>query len=151
MVTHTDPFILETDNKRFFLAHGHGLGTTDNGYKFLLKIFNNRPLRKIFSALHPAIGVAIGHKWSLNSRLGKGVSVPFKGEEEEELVRFASSYPQEQKIDYFIFGHRHIPMTKKLPEGREMLVLGAWIKGGSFAVWDGETLELRILPIQSSC
>jgi UDP-2,3-diacylglucosamine hydrolase len=151
MITHTDPFILETDNKRFFLAHGHGLGTTDNGYKLLLKIFNNRPLRKLYSSLHPAIGVAIGHKWSLNSRLGKGVSVPFKGEEKEELVRFASSYPPEKKIDYFIFGHRHIPMAKKLPEGREMLVLGAWIKGGSFAVWDGKTLELRIIPIQSSC
>ena len=42
-------------------------------------------------------------------------------------------------------------MTIKLPEGREMLVLGSWMKGGSYAVWDGKTLELKMLPIQSSC
>ena len=151
MITHTDPFILETDNKRFFLAHGHGLGTTDNGYKLLLKIFTNCPLRRIYSALHPAIGVAIGHKWSLNSRLGKGVSVPFKGDDNEELIRFASSYPQDANIDYFIFGHRHIPLMRKLPGGSEIVILGDWIKVGYFAVWDGETLELKTFIDRSSC
>lgn len=143
MVTHTGPLVVELDGKRFFLAHGDGIGTNDKGYILLLKIFHNKTLRKLYSSLHPAIGVGIGHRWSLSSRLGKGVSYPFKGDDKEELLLFASSYPAEEKIDYFIFGHRHLPMTRKLANGGEVFVLGDWIANSSFAVWDSKTLEMK--------
>ncbi len=45
----------------------------------------------MYSSLHPAIGVGIGHKWSLNSRLGKGISLDFLGEEKEDLIRYSKS------------------------------------------------------------
>lgn len=143
MTTHEKPMVATFNNKRFYLAHGDGLGTGDAGYKFLLKIFHNKPLRLLYSSLHPAIGVGIGHAWSLNSRLSKGVSVEYKGDDKEDLLRFASSYSKEEQIDYFIFGHRHIAMTRDLSNGSKVIILGDWIKNSSYAVWDGSNIALK--------
>ncbi len=83
---HTTPMTTNFDGKIFHLAHGEGLGTSDPFYKILLAIFRNKPLRILYSALHPAIGIGIGHKWSLNSRLAKGISKEFLGENKEDLM-----------------------------------------------------------------
>ena len=77
MIIHKKPFTTSFNGKIFHLAHGEGLGTKDNGYKLLLSIFRNKPLQVMYSALHPSIGVGIGHRWSLNSRLGKGITKEF--------------------------------------------------------------------------
>jgi UDP-2,3-diacylglucosamine hydrolase len=98
----------------------------------------------MYSALHPSIGVGIGHRWSLSSRLGKGITKPFFGEENEDLIRYAKSVNSGEKIDYFIFGHRHLAMTYNLQES-EIIFLGDWIKNGSFAEWDGETLSFKTI------
>jgi len=145
MIIHTSPFTTEFNGKRFHLAHGEGLGTRNTGYKILLSIFRNKPLQLMYSALHPSIGVGIGHRWSLNSRLGKGVTKAFLGEDNEDLIRYARSVTENDRINYFIFGHRHLAMTYTLMAGSEILFLGDWIKNGSYAVWDGKTLNLKML------
>ena len=89
MIVHTSPFTTNFNGKKFHLAHGEGLGTKSTGYKILLSIFRNRPLQVMYSALHPSIGVGIGHSWSLSSRLGKGITKGFLGEEKEDLIRYA--------------------------------------------------------------
>jgi UDP-2,3-diacylglucosamine hydrolase len=145
IIVHTGPFITSFHGKRFYLAHGEGLGTRNFGFKILLKIFHNKPLRILYSALHPSVGVGIGQRWSQSSRLGKGISLGFLGEEKEDLIRFAESTAAREKTDYFIFGHRHLAMNYKMKEGGEVIFLGDWINNSSFAVWDGHTLTLRIL------
>ena len=145
MIIHTSPVTTVFDNKIFHLAHGEGLGTKDTGYKILLSIFRNKPLQKMYSALHPYIGMGIGHNWSLNSRLGKGITMEFLGEEKEDLIRYAKSVIKKGKIDYFIFGHRHLAMSYILKDGPEVLFLGDWIHSGNFAAWDGEKLTFSIL------
>ena len=99
----------------------------------------------MYSSLHPSIGVGIGHKWSLSSRLGKGITKEFLGEEKEDLIRYAKSVLATDNIDYFIFGHRHLAMSWKLQPDTEIVFLGDWIKNGSFAEWDGENLTFRTL------
>ena len=111
---HTAPLTTQFNGKKFHLAHGEGLGTKSTGYKILLSIFRNKPLQVMYSALHPSIGIGIGHRWSLNSRLGKGITLEFLGEDGEDLIRYARSVLVNEKIDYFIFGHRHLAMTYKL-------------------------------------
>ena len=145
MIIHTSPISTVFDGKIFHLAHGEGLGTNDTGYKILLSIFRNRPLQKMYSALHPLIGIGIGHRWSLNSRLGKGLTREFMGEDKEDLLRYANSIADKEKIDYFIFGHRHLAMSYILKKGPEVLFLGDWIHSGNFAVWDGEKLSFTII------
>ena len=142
---HTEPLTAVFDGRKFHLAHGEGLGTNDKLYKILLAIFRNKPLRAMYSALHPSIGVGIGLKWSLSSRLGKGISLEFLGEEKEDLIRYAKSLLKNEKIDYFIFGHRHLARNFKLKEGSEIVFLGDWIKNGSYAEWDGKKLIFMVL------
>lgn len=146
MIVHTEPLITTFNGKRFYLAHGEGLGSENTGLRILLKIFRNKPLRVLYSALHPYLGVGFGHRWSLNSRLGKGITTDFMGEEKEDLIKYASNICNNEKIDYFIFGHRHLAMTHKMKEGAEVVFMGDWITNSSYAVWDGNSLTLKILP-----
>ena len=143
VIIHSSPVFATFNEKKFYLAHGEGLGTKSIGYKILLSIFRNRPLQILYSALHPSIGVGIGHKWSLNSRLGKGISLPFLGEEKEDLIRHSKKILENNQVEYFIYGHRHLAMTFKLQQGAEIFFLGDWIQKGYFAEWSGVELILR--------
>jgi UDP-2,3-diacylglucosamine hydrolase len=140
MITHTGPLTRSFDGKNFHLAHGEGLGTRDALYKILLSIFRNKTLRSLYSSLHPSIGMGIGHKWSLSSRLGKGIKIEFLGDEKEDLIRYARSILEKESIDFFIFGHRHLEMKYQLNEDSEIIFLGDWIVNGSYSVWDGDSL-----------
>ncbi len=142
IIVHTEPMTTVFDGKNFHLAHGEGLGTKDRLYMLLLSIFRNKPLRRLYSALHPSIGMGIGLNWSLSSRLAKGINKDFFGEEKEDLIRYSKLILKNESIDYFIFGHRHLGMTYKL-QGSEIIFLGDWIKSGSYAEWDGNRLTLR--------
>lgn len=145
VIMHTTPLTATFNGKKFHIAHGEGLGSMSLLYKLLLKIFHNKPLQILYSSLHPLIGVGIGHRWSLSSRLGKGIRLEFMGEENEDLIKYAASIQEHEKIDYFIFGHRHLAMTYKMKEGAEIIFLGDWIKHSSYAEWDGSTLTLKTL------
>lgn len=143
VIIHTGPYLTSFGGKRFYLAHGEGLGTKDTGYKVLLSLFHSRILRRLYSAIHPAIGMGIGHRWSLKSRLGKGISEEFMGVENEDLFRHSRKLLESENIDYFIYGHRHLPLSVKFVNGSVITILGDWIKVGSYAVWDGKELVLR--------
>ena len=145
IIIHTGPLTATFNGKIFHLAHGEGLGNTNFGYKILLKIFRNKPLRVWYSSMHPWIGVGFGHRWSLSSRLGKGISLDFLGEEKENLIKYANSVSANTKVDYFIFGHRHLALSYKMMQGGEIIFLGDWIKQSSFAEWDGNNLILKTL------
>jgi UDP-2,3-diacylglucosamine hydrolase len=143
VIIHSEPLITIFNDKKFYLAHGEGLGTRNLGYKILLSIFRNKPLQVLYSALHPSIGLDLGHRWSLNSRLGKGISLEFLGEEKEDLFMHSKKILEKERIDYFIYGHRHLKMTFKLQQGSVIIILGDWIKNGSYAEWDGVDLILN--------
>jgi len=143
LIIHTSPYTQTIDSKRFYIAHGEGLGSKNTGYRILLGIFHNKPLRFIYSMLHPRLGIGIGHKWSLNSRLGKGITMGFLGEEKEDLIRYSRSVLENENIDYFVFGHRHLALSHKLDQGSQIVFLNDWIRQGSFAEWDGKELNLR--------
>lgn len=142
LICHTEPYLTAFGNRRFYLAHGEGLGIVNPGYKILLAMFRNKPLRVLYSSLHPWVGVAIGHKWSLHSRLGKGITLNFMGEEKEDLIRYSKAILKKENFDYFIYGHRHISMVYKLANSSQVVFLGDWVKNGSYAEWDGENLSL---------
>jgi UDP-2,3-diacylglucosamine hydrolase len=143
VTVHNKPVIVTLNGKVFYLAHGEGLGTKDFGYKVLLSVFRNKTLQKAYSALHPYIGMSIGHKWSLSSRLGKGISLPFLGDDKEDLFRHSREILENEKVDYFIYGHRHLPMMKDIGKGAVITILGDWIEKGYWAQWDGNSLSLK--------
>lgn len=143
MILHTGELRFELDGRRFCVAHGEGLGIRDKKYRALLWIFRNRFLRRLYSMLHPRTGIGLAHRWSLSSRLAKSYSREFRGEENEPLVRYAREVMQDDDVDFFIFGHRHIPLDLSLNEKSRLLILGNWFNAPVYADWNGESMTLR--------
>lgn len=149
VIIHHEPVTVMIGNDVFYLAHGEGLGTRSAGFKFLLAFFHSRIAKTLFSALHPRIGMAIGHRWSESSRLAKHMSLPFLGEEREDLIRHTRSMMKQGcKARYYVYGHRHLPLTFE-ENGVTMIILGDWFSYKSYAVYDGESLELVTIPLHA--
>lgn len=145
---HRKPLVKEYNGKKFHIAHGDGLGPGQRGYKFLKGIFTSRLLQWMYARLHPNFATAFALAWSKRSRFAKGVSTDFLGEDKEYLIRYSKAILKKEHFDYFVFGHRHLPLEYDLPGGSKMVYLGDWIEHFTYAVWDGERLELKQLDPQ---
>lgn len=140
---YTKPLIKEYAGKKFYLAHGDGLGKGDIGYKFLKGVFTNKILQFLFARLHPNFALFFGKTWSKNSRYAKGiVGKPYAGEEGELLLRFAKEQEKKEHFDYYIFGHRHIPYDLKINNNSRVINLGDWIDKFTFGKFDGKEFTL---------
>ena len=137
------PVEREFEGKKFYIGHGDGLGPGDHGYKFIKKVFRNPVSQWLFARIHPNLGIGIANYWSRKSRLAQGEIDPFQGEEKEWLVQFCREKLEEEHFDYFIFGHRHLPLDIDLNGKSRYINLGDWIKHNSYAVFDGKHLELK--------
>ena len=139
-----EPMVKEIMGKKFFIGHGDGLGPGDHGYKFLKKIFTNPLCQWFFRWLHPDIGIGIADYWSKRSRYVSAVGkiAPHKGDE-EWLIQHARALLEKDHYDYFIYGHRHIPLNISLKESSNFVNLGDWITHFSYAEFDGSILELK--------
>ena len=143
VIVHKEPYSVTISGRQFYLAHGDGLDRNDKGYRLLKKIFTNRILQWGFSWIHPDIAIGIANFWSKNSRLAKNIGGPeFKGEN-EGLYKYAQSVLQNEKVDYFVFGHRHRLADMKIGENSRFILLGEWIKTFSYGVFDGNSFELK--------
>jgi UDP-2,3-diacylglucosamine hydrolase len=137
------PVQKEIQNKKFFIGHGDGLGPGDHGYKFLKKIFTSKINQKLFNWLHPDIGVSLAHYWSQSSRFASGEMEEYKGDENEWLLIYAKEREAIQHHDFYIFGHRHLPLDIQINENSRYINLGDWLTYNSYAVFDGTTLQLK--------
>jgi len=147
VTVHYEPLVTTIGGELFYLAHGEGLGSRRIRERLLFSLFRNRIASILFSAIHPRWGVAIGHAWSKNSRLARHISPPFMGEEKEDLVRHTRSVAAGGcRAKYYIYGHRHLPLTYD-ENGRRMIILGDWSGcRESYAVYDGK--ELTLVTVQ---
>lgn len=143
MIIHRKPITKIFNKRRFFIAHGDDLGPGDFGYKCLKLLFKNKVLQWFFSWLHPDIGVFIGNNWAKHSRYSKTLKDQFKGEDKERLVLFAKKTLQTTPVDYFIFGHRHIPVELPLDDNTTFINLGDWINHFTYGVFDGNNFQLK--------
>ena len=65
------------------------------------------------------------------------------GEEKEWLAIYAKDILKKEHFDYFIFGHRHLPINSKLNDKSQYINLGDWIHYFTYAVFDGKELSLK--------
>ena len=139
------PIIREYGGKKFFIGHGDGLGPGQRGYKMLKWLFTNKTAQWLYARIHPNFATGFAHRWSKKSRYDKGVSMEFLGEDKESLIQYARQKLEEEHFDYFVFGHRHLPLEYDLNEKCKLFYIGDWIENFSFAVFDGTELFLEKL------
>jgi UDP-2,3-diacylglucosamine hydrolase len=139
-----EPKAFEFSGKKFLIGHGDGLGPDDKGYKLLKKVFRNPVCQFLFGILPPAIGIGLAHYFSRKSRAQTGgADDVFLGEDKEWLLQYCKQRLDHEQIDYFIFGHRHLPLQVSLPKQATYINLGDWIKYDSYAVFNGEQCTLE--------
>lgn len=137
------PIDIILKGKKFHLGHGDGLGPGDYKYKFLKKIFENRICQKMFGFIHPYLGIGLADFLSKRSRAKTGNSDEiFLGEEKEWLVQYCKTNQETNPVDFYVFGHRHLPLEVQIDEAIYVNI-GDWIKYCSFAEFDGSTLKLN--------
>ena len=141
---HRAPIQVELQGKKCFIGHGDGLGPGDKGYKFLKKIFTNRICQWLFSRLHPNASFWLANYFSDKSRISNvDTDEIFKGEENEWLVRYSKDILTKEHFDYFIFGHRHLPLDIKLSDNSQYINLGEWVNYNSYGVMENGLLNLN--------
>lgn len=128
--------------KKFLIGHGDGLGSYDKLYKFFKKIFENKLLQWLFAMIHPNVGIAFAHYCSKRSRLFKNKKEQFF-HEDEWLFNYCKQIERATHHDYYIFGHRHLPLDMNVSKNSRYINLGEWIHHCAYAVFDGEKLELK--------
>lgn len=141
---HKAPIVREWNGKKFYIGHGDGLGPGDHGYKFIKKVFSNRICQRLFGMIHPRWGIGLANYFSQKSRHVNGErDAHFLGDENEWLVIYSKEVLQTAHFDYFIFGHRHLPLDIALNSHSRYVNLGDWIRYFTYAVFDGDTLALK--------
>ena len=141
-----EPKAFDYNGKSFLIGHGDGLGPGDKGYKFLKKVFRNPVCQWLFGMLPPAAGVGVANYFSRKSR-AKAVAAKtddrFLGEDKEWLIIYCKEVLQQKHYDYFVFGHRHLPINFNLSQSSLYINLGDWLNYNSYAVFNGSSLELQ--------
>ena len=130
--------------KKFLIGHGDGLGPGDNGYKFLKKIFRNKISQFLFGILPPVVGMGLANYFSRKSLAQTGSTDEFYlGDDKEWLIAYCREVLTKDHYDYFVFGHRHLPIDFKLNDNSTYINLGDWIKHFTYADFNGQSLTLH--------
>ncbi|WP_417430710.1 UDP-2,3-diacylglucosamine diphosphatase [Halpernia sp.] len=141
----------EINSKNFLLAHGDGLGPGDKGYKRMKKVFTNPVAQWFFKWLHPDIAMKMAIYFSTKNKMISGdEDKAFLGEDKEFLILYSKEKLKNEKIDFFIYGHRHLPMVLDLDASTSHCIikakyinLGDWISYFTYGVFDGNEFQLN--------
>lgn len=131
------------DGRRFYMAHGDGLGPVPPGERLMRAVFRSRPLQRLFAAVHPRWTVGLAYGWSASNRTRRKVEAPSP----EPLLKWVCRNKRPE-VDYYLFGHYHLMFDREVC-GSRVMILGDWISNMSYAVFDGKELRLeKLSPAQ---
>lgn len=123
-----DKQFFEISGRKFLLAHGDGLGPGDKGYKRMKKVFTHPLAQWGFRWLHPDIAMKVAIYLSTKNKMISGEEdKQFLGENKEFLIIYSKEKLKNEFFDYFVYGHRHLPMVLDLGENSKYVNLGDWI------------------------
>jgi UDP-2,3-diacylglucosamine hydrolase len=147
-----EPKAFDLLGKKFLIGHGDGLGPGDKGYKFIKRVFRNPVCQGLFGMLHPHIGIGVANHFSQMSREAAKKKLPaseewkeehFLGADKEWILLHCKEVLKEEYFDYFIFGHRHLPIDFQMDEHSRYINTGDWIRYNSYGVFDGQSMKLQ--------
>ncbi len=139
-----EPLTLKINNQTLLIGHGDGLGPNDNTYKILKKIFNSTLCQWLFARLHPNLGMSIAQYWSRKSRISNmKLEEKFQGEEKEYLLSYCKELEKSVHHDFYIFGHRHLPLDLPVGSNSRYINTGEWVHSNTYALYDGKQVKLK--------
>ncbi|GAB3745555.1 UDP-2,3-diacylglucosamine diphosphatase [Spirosoma pomorum] len=139
-----EPRTYTIGDKKFLVGHGDGLGPGDFTYKRLKRVFESGLARRLFRYVHPDLGIGLAQAWSRRSRISneeKGEE--FLGEDREWLMLYCQEVEASQHHDYYVFGHRHLPLDLAVSPISRYINLGEWVHAKTYGVFDGDKLTLK--------
>jgi UDP-2,3-diacylglucosamine hydrolase len=129
--------------KNYLIGHGDGLGPGDFKYKFLKKIFRNKACQWLFARLHPNFGIGLANLSSRKSRAATGKEdFIFNSINDERLFHYCQEYLKTQTIDFFIFGHRHLPLDIQVDNQVRYINLGEWLFEQTYLEISASTIQM---------
>lgn len=150
MTVFFNPQVFKINDKMFYLGHGDGLGPSDKKYKLLKKIFTNRLAQWAYRWLHPDIGLKLAQYLSQKNKLISGeYAQKFKGKDKEWLYLYSKNYLNSNPdIDYFVFGHRHLPLEMPLNDRSVYYNTGDWLTLFTYLEFDGDRINQQQLNLK---
>ncbi|RJQ61527.1 MAG: UDP-2,3-diacylglucosamine diphosphatase [Stygiobacter sp.] len=118
-----EEIITELNGSKFFIAHGDGLMAGDNGYKMLKKVLRNKFIQRVYSIIHPDLGIKIA---SGSSKASRDYTSTKNYGEFSGLLDTAKMLINKE-YDYVVFGHSHRRTIEKIDNGM-YVNLGTWLK-----------------------
>ncbi len=141
-----EPQTISINGRIFHLAHGDGLYPKERRYRFMKAIIQHPLSQFIYRQLHPDIGLRLADFFSRLGPKHKYQDLKMKSADQEYQLLYANDILKRDRVHYFIFGHRHIPILLEISAESTFVNVGDWITYNTFAVFDGkEVLLSKIL------
>ncbi|WP_425639990.1 UDP-2,3-diacylglucosamine diphosphatase [Algoriphagus yeomjeoni] len=140
---YTHPIELKVEGKSILVGHGDGLGPGDKAYKVIKKVFTNPVAQWLFRWLHPDLGVKLAKSWSGHSRISNTEKDEnhFLGED-EWLWTYCKDLEAKKHHDFYIFGHRHLPLELKVGTNSTYFNLGEWVTQNTYLSFASKEVKL---------
>lgn len=143
-IIYREPQVLLHNHQRLLIGHGDGLGPGDQTYKILKRFFSSKICQWLFARIHPNLGIRLANFWSRQSRISNiKLEEKFTGEENEFLLTYCRELEKKHHHDFYIFGHRHLPLDLAVAENSRYINLGEWVHFDTYAVYDGQQVMLK--------
>jgi UDP-2,3-diacylglucosamine hydrolase len=138
-----DPAIVKINDKRCLIGHGDGLGPGDKKYKFIKRLFENPVSQWMFKWIHPDIAFRIANRYSKKSRLKNlHKDHEFKGDD-EWLLQYCKDVEENEHHDYYIFGHRHLPLILDVNNNSRYINIGDWIFSFTYGEFSDNEMQIK--------
>lgn len=132
-----DPIEVDINNKKFYLAHGDGLVKNDIGYKILKKILRNPVAQRLYSMIHPDLGIKIASSSSKKSR----EYTENKNYGKRNGLFETAKNKIDEGFDYVLFGHSHNLIQRQYKNGF-YINLGTWLKKPYYGKFVDQKFEI---------
>ena len=137
------PREIKINDKSMLIGHGDGLGPGDQRFKVLKRVFRNPLSIWLFGKLHPDLGIGIANAWSKTSRANHMDKDRIFMGEDEWLLAYCKEVENRQHHDYYIFGHRHLPLDLAVNSKSRYINLGEWLSHFTYGVFNGDEFMLK--------
>ena len=132
------PLTVTHQDRRIYIAHGHGQISADRGYRLMARIMHSRLSIRLFQMIHPDCGFAIGR---LVSRMSRRHAAPTAWDPRETYRDLAFSL-LDDGYDIVVFGHNHCPTLQRKGE-KVYINLGDWLQHDTYGVLKDGRMSLE--------